>query len=287
MFMGLSILLGCGPAVAAAPFLENVVFATLGSRELKLDLYLPRDPQPGLPLVVYIHGGSWRAGDYKACAVSGLTEYGFAVASIDYRFSSEAVFPAQIHDCKAAVRWLRAHAAEYGIDPGRIAAAGDSAGGHLAALLGLTEGEADLEGAVGGHLGESSQVQAVVDYFGPMDFVLRSRNQPEKTEPPDSPVGGLLGCPAGKNPKLAQWASPAFHVTKKAPPLLILHGDKDGKVFLDQSERMVKEYQEAGVGGQVTLVIVPGAGHGDPQFFSGEYQKKVADFLALKLGARS
>lgn len=264
----------------AAPPSRDVVFASPDGHDLRLDLYLPEQAK-NPPLVVFIHGGGWRNNSYKKCLTPWLTDYGFAVASVGYRLSDVAKFPAQVHDCKAAVRWLRAHADQYGYDAARIGAAGTSAGGHLALMLGVSGGEAALEGEVGGNTDQSSRVQAVVDYFGPSDFVLRSRNQPAKTEKPDSPVRLLLGVAASRNEALARQASPAFHVTDDDPPLLILHGEKDKTVHLDQSQRMVEEYRRAGL--DATLLIVPGAGHGGAAHFTPTYRRQVAEFLRAHL----
>src|SRR5262249_6673062 len=143
-------------------------------QKLQLDLFVPTgDKKP--PLVVYIHGGSWLRGSRKKPPVHWLTEEGFALASISYRFSDRAVFPAQIHDVKAAVRWLRANQDKYGYDASRIGVCGTSAGGHLAVLLSTSGGVKELEGTIGGNLQQSSRVQAVVDWYGPADFILRSR----------------------------------------------------------------------------------------------------------------
>jgi len=264
----------------AEPPVRDVVFATVDSHELKLDLYLPKDVA-NPPLVVFVHGGGWRNNSYKKCLTPWLTEFGFAVASVSYRLTDKATFPAQIHDCKAAVRWLRAHADRYGYDSSRVGVAGTSAGGHLSLLLGVTGGDDRLEGEVGGNLDQSSRVQAVGDYYGPSDFVLRSKNQPTKTEKPDSPVRLLLGGPASENLEQARLASPAFHVTEDDPPLLIIHGEKDGTVKLNQSERMVEEYERAGL--DVTLQIVPGAGHGGREHFTPQYRKLVAQFFDAHL----
>jgi dipeptidyl aminopeptidase/acylaminoacyl peptidase len=162
--------------------------------------------------------------------------------------------------------------------------AGTSAGGHLALMLGVTGENKELEGDVGGNLDQSSRVQAIVDYFGPSDFLLRSRNQAKMTEPADSPVHLLLGVAASQDEKLARLASPAFHVTADDAPLLIIHGDKDTTVFLDQSERMVDEYRKLEL--DVTLEVVPGGGHGGNAHFTDEYRKKVAAFLEAHLGER-
>jgi acetyl esterase/lipase len=267
-------------APADAPSVADIVYAKVNDHELKLDLYMPKDVKKP-PLVVFIHGGGWKAGSYKSCSTSWLTERGFAVASISYRFSQVAVFPAQIHDCKGAVRWLRAHADEYGYDTTRIGAAGTSAGGHLVLLLGTTGGVAGYEGTVGGNLDQSSAVQAVADYFGPSDFILRSENQPIKTEDPKSTVFLLLGGPVKKNLELARFASPVFQVNAGDAPLLILHGDKDPTVHLDQSQRMVDVYRQAGL--EVALQVVPGAGHGGTAFFTPPLRETVASFFTKHL----
>lgn len=264
----------------ATPTIADIVFAKVGDHELKLDLYLPKDVKKP-PLVVFIHGGGWKAGSYKSCQTSWLTERGFAMASISYRFSQVAVFPAQIHDCKGAVRWLRAHADEYGYDTTRIGAAGTSAGGYLVLLLGTTGGVPEYEGTVGGNLGQSSAVQAVADYFGPSDFILRSENQPIKTEDPKSTVGQLLGGPVKKNLELARFASPVFQVNAGDAPLLIIHGDKDATVHLDQSQRMVDVYQKAGL--EVSMNVVPGAGHGGAAHFTPPLREAVASFFIKHL----
>jgi acetyl esterase/lipase len=196
---------------------------------------------------------------------------------VGYRLSQKAIFPAQIHDVKAAVRWLRAHAEDYGYDASRIGVAGTSAGGHLAALLGGSGGVEALEGTVGEHLEQSSRVQAIVDYYGPTDFVLRSQNQPKKTEDPRGSVYGLLGGKATERLDLARLASPAYHVSKDDPPLLIIHGDKDTTVCMDQSQRIADEYKRLGL--DVTLEVVPEGGHGRGPYFEGEYRKKVIEFL--------
>ncbi|WP_395735652.1 alpha/beta hydrolase fold domain-containing protein [Prosthecobacter sp.] len=263
-----------------APTHADIVYAKVNDHELKLDLYLPKDSKKP-PLVVFIHGGGWKAGSYKNCSTSWLTESGFAVASISYRLSQVAVFPAQIHDCKGAVRWLRAHAGEYGYDATRVGVAGTSAGGHLVLLLGTTGGVPEYEGNVGGNLDQSSAVQAVADYFGPSDFILRSENQPIKTEDPKSTVFLLLGGPVKKNLELARFASPVFQVSAGDAPLLIIHGDKDGTVHLDQSQRMVDVYQKAGL--EVALQVVPGGGHGGNAHFTPPLRDMVATFFTKHL----
>ena len=225
-------LVGGLSATAAEPTHQDIVFASPEGHDLKLDLYLPTKMDPKPPLVVFIHGGGWRNGSFKNCSVPWLTESGYAVASIGYRLTDVATYPAQVQDCKGAIRWLRAHAGEFGYDATRIGAVGTSAGGYLVAMLGTTGGESDLEGDVGGNTDQSSAVQAVVDYYGPTDFVARSKNQPKKTEVEGSPVRLLLGGPVSEKTELARQASPLNHVDAKDAPLLAIHGEKDTTVFI-------------------------------------------------------
>lgn len=245
------------PGVRAIRDLE---YARVGSRALQLDLYLPEKAEGPLPLVIWIHGGAWRAGSRSNCPAVPLVPRGYAVASISYRFSQEAVFPAQIHDCKAAVRWLRAHARDYSVDPNRFGVWGASAGGHLAALLGTSGGVQELEGDIGTP-GVSSRVQAVCDWFGPTDF-LRIGEHPSRIDhyAADSPESQLLGGPVLENREKAARASPITYVSRDDPPFLIMHGDQDPLVPYQQSELLHEALKKAGV--DSTLQIVKGAGHG-------------------------
>jgi acetyl esterase/lipase len=226
-----------------------------------LDFYLPEEVGAP-PLVLFIHGGGWKGGSRARCQLAWLAEEGYAVASIDYRLSDEALFPAQIHDCKGALRWLRdeVRQEEYGYNAERVVVAGTSAGGHLAALLGVTGGVEALEGSTAGVEGQSSRVQGIIDYFGPTDFILRSQHQPSKTDKAAGSVYKLLGGPVPEKQALARLASPAFHVSDDDPPLLILHGENDQTVYLRQSERLLKIYEEKGL--EVQLHVEPGGGHG-------------------------
>ncbi len=259
---------------------KDIEFASVDGQSLKLDLYLPAEPK-GSSLVVWIHGGGWRAGSKDACYISWLSQYGYTVASISYRFTDVAQFPAQLHDCKGAVRWLRAHAGEYGYQADRIGISGASAGGHLAALVGTTGGKKKLEGRVGGNLDQSSRVQAVADYFGATDFVLRSRTQPSRANEVGSVVYNLLGGGADEKVKLAKQASAAYHVSKDDPPLLIFHGDMDKTVLLDQSQAIEKVYKQAGL--PVTLHILASEGHGGSRFFVGDHATNLYLFLQTHL----
>lgn len=238
---------------------SDIEFAKPDGVALLLDLYLPEGIEKP-PLVMFIHGGGWKNGNRKGCKLTWAAEHGFAVASIEYRMSQEGVFPAQIYDCKGALRWLRAHADKYGYDASRVAVAGTSAGGHLALLMGTSGGVKELEGDVAGHRDQSSRVQGIVDYYGPSDFVARAKSHPEKSEVPSGTVYQLLGGKVTEHLELARLASPVTHVTPDDPPLLILHGSKDNTVKMDQPELMRDSYKAAGL--EVKMHVREGAGHG-------------------------
>ena len=232
-----------------------------GHERHKLDLYIPKSDKP-LPLVIWVHGGAWAGGNKDRHPALFLLGQGFAVASINYRLSQHARFPAQIEDCKAAVRWLRAHADKYNLDPKRFGAWGQSAGGHLVALLGTTGDVKDLEGTTG-HLDQSSRVQAVCDWCGPADFlaeVEQSRGTRLDRSRPNSPEAKLIGGELLQHAEKAKAASPVTYITKDDPPILIMHGDKDDIVPVAQSQGFALALQKAGV--PVKLHIVPGGGHG-------------------------
>ena len=264
-------------AAEPLPVQKNLEFANVEGHSLKLDLYLPAKSEASR-LVVWIHGGGWQAGSKEQCPISWLAEQGYTVASISYRLTDKAIFPAQIHDCKAAVRWLRANAEKFGYKTDSIAVAGSSAGGHLAALLGTSGDVKALEGTVGGNLEHSSRVSAVIDYYGATDFVLRSKTQPQRANAEGSIVYKLLGGGADKKVDLAKLASAVFHVTPDDPPFVVFHGDKDNKVLLDQSQRIQEVYAKAGL--PLTLHVLAGSGHGGQEFFSGKNRELVLKFLA-------
>jgi acetyl esterase/lipase len=260
----------------------------LGYRPLLLDLYLPPRAGVNLPVVLFLHGGGWALGDRKLTAPAfgdwdpgffdRIVAAGFAVASIDYRLTGEAVFPAQLHDAKAAVRWLRRHAAEYGFDGSRIVAWGTSAGGHLAALLGLTgdSGDPHLEGSVRepGPPGPpqpqtgppaSSAVAAVIDWYGPADLLALAPvtappgGGPTEHDSPRSPEGALIGAQVSTHPELAKAASPRSYVHAGAPPFQIKHGVADQGVPVGQSQALAAALADAGV--SVEAEWVDGADH--------------------------
>jgi acetyl esterase/lipase len=265
------------------------LFYVPGSHNPKqaLDLYIPKDHPPGkkLPLVIWVHGGGWSGGDKSENMWMQIAKGGFAAASINYRLTDEAQFPAQIFDVKAAVRWLRAHAAEYDIDPKRIGAWGASAGGHLVALLGTSDGTKELEGDEGNPK-FSSRVQAVCDYFGPTDFVnvLDQRERNTGKAPAEPLVDKLLGGSPTERPEQARLASPVTFVTRHAPPFLIVHGDQDPLVPFQQSEELAETLKKHGV--ECSLIVVRGGGHGG---FKGrpDLYPTVIDFFKNKLTAEN
>ncbi len=265
------------------------VYAETPRKKLLLDVYRPAKPKSdSLPLLVWIHGGAWRKGSKgDGKQVTPFVESGdYVGASINYRLSQEAIFPAQIHDCKAALRWLRAHADEYGFDPRRVGVWGSSAGGHLAALLGTSGGVRELEGDVGGNLRFSSRVQAVCDFFGPTDLLRMDAHSISDRmihNAPDSPESQLIGGPIQDHPDQAAKANPINYITPDDPPFLIVHGDRDPLVPFNQSELLHAALDHAGV--PSTLHKVVGGEHGNGgEFGSDALHQRVAAFFELRLG---
>jgi acetyl esterase/lipase len=243
---------------------KNLAYVTQGGPSQTLDLYAPKKAKQ-VPLIVWIHGGAFLFGSKEGFPVEPVPLHllleGYAVASINYRLSPEAVFPAQLEDCKAAIRWLRAHADEFGIDPNRIGVWGASAGGNLAALVGTTGEVSDFE--VGENLGYSSRVQAVCDFFGPTDFLQMDANRLSDGQihnAPDSPESKLVGGPIQDNPDKVRRVNPITYVTKNAPPFLIVHGTLDRLVPFNQSQLLVAALEAAGT--SVKFHPVEGGGHG-------------------------
>jgi acetyl esterase/lipase len=254
------------PGPGGSRVLLGVPYAALpGARPLELDLYLPAGDGPA-PVVVFLHGGGWRLGSRRSGgpAFPGSTLFdrvaqaGIAVASVDYRLSGEAVWPAQVHDAKAAVRWLRARAGELGVDPDRVAAWGESAGGHLAELVGLTAGDAALEGDVG-VTGPSSAVVAVAAWYAPSDLAGFAGDADADPADATTREAQLLGAPPAAVPERAAEASPVTHAAAGAPPFLLLHGRADRFVPCVQSERLAAALRAANA--DVELHTYEGADH--------------------------
>ena len=235
----------------------------------KLDLYVPKGDGP-FPLALWVHGGGWTGGSKEGNPFMHMLAKGYAVASTNYRFSQQAIFPAQIYDVKGAVRFLRANAKKYKLDPDHFGVGGASAGGHLVALLGTSGNVKELEGDVG-NKGVSSRVQCVVDIFGPTDLAKLSPATDAK-----SPINKLLGGSTEEKKELAALANPITHIDKDCPPFLILHGDSDKLVLLSQSEMLQEALTKAKIPSE--LIVVKGAGH-DGKVAGGENAVKIAAFF--------
>jgi len=276
------------PACDAANYdtFSNLAYAPHG--DALLDLLVPKNATSPPAVVVWVHGGGWQSGDKSDRAqAERLVCRGFALASIDYRLSSTSVFPAQLHDVKAAIRYLRANQSTWHVDGSRIAVFGSSAGGHLAALAGTSDGVAELEDPSLGNATVSSRVQAVVDWYGPtrladMDSQLLTQGCAAGTahhDAPDSPESHLLGCTLGAADcaDAARRADPTQYADASDPPTLLLHGTSDCTVPLAQSTLLE---DQLGTGGSCAVARrVTGAGHGGPQWTSPEVQEVTADFL--------
>ena len=240
---------------------RDLEYVTNGHARQKLDVFL-RATGSNWPLIVWVHGGAWLEGSKESPPALRFLRDGYAVASINYRLSQHAIFPAQIQDCKAAIRWLRANAKRFGYDAGHIGVWGGSAGGHLVALLGTSGGVKEFA-AVGANTNTSDRVQCVVDFFGPTDLTLMAKQAPADSaiehDAPNSPESKLLGGPVQQRQELARTANPITYVTSDDPPFLILHGDKDNVVPIGQSELLQAALKKAGV--DSTFFVVKGAGH--------------------------
>jgi len=268
--------------IPAAQIVHNVVYAEYGQRRLLLDLYLPpdRDPAVSLPAVIAVRGGAWREGDkeFFGYIAGQLAMQGFVSASIQYRTAKEAKFPAAVQDVKAAVRWMRAHAAEYGVNPDAIGAIGGSAGAHLVAMLATTAGTKALEGD-GGNPSVSSDVQAVVAMGGGYDLRFKDAVVPEVIEA----VRGFIGEPFDAN---VAAASPLTHVSRRSAPLLLLHSPNDPLAPYQQAVDMEQRYRREGASATLVPIDAPMHGFwGSPRYFP-ETSKRFVEFFRKTLKAR-
>jgi acetyl esterase/lipase len=256
---------------------RDIVYATAADRKLVLDIYLPQG-NTNPYLVVWIHGGAWHSGSKESPPLS-FVQSGYALASVDYRLSTEAKFPAPIHDIKASIRYLRANAADYGYNADKIIIAGSSAGGHLAALVGVTNNDKELEGDLGQFTETSSAVQAIIDYYGPANFTtILQQSTPHGVSVRGPAMALFLGQTVANAPELAKQASPALQVDTGDPPLLIFHGDQDIQVPINQSHELVGVYKRNNL--IVHLEVVHGGEHSDKPYFNPEYQRIAEQFLA-------
>jgi len=273
-----------GPgSVRVVPNLSYISDKNLPASESQLlDLYVPTKSYPLIPLVVFIHGGAWLQGDKSEAKDIALVlaQNGFAVASLNYRLSGQAQYPAQLQDCQRAIAFLRSKASEYGYSPDHIGVWGVSAGGHLAALLGTLSGDHNETGLT--DLEKASQVQAVCDWCGLTNLDTVQSQAGSRTridyDSADGPVAKLLGGLVSDKKELATEASPVNYVSKNDPPFLIVHGDIDDLVPFAQSEELAEKLRKAGV--PTKLVVVRGAGH---QLGSEQEIKRLIDFFKQTL----
>ena len=265
----------------------DICYATEGDAQLLLDLYRPR-MEGVVPVVLYLHGGGWARGDKRDHGrerLEALASHGIAVASVNYRLAPAHIYPAQLHDVKAAVRWLRASGAGRGLDADRLAIWGASAGGYLATMAGLTNGDPDLEGAVGDHGDVSSAVQAVVSWFSLFDFrntIRRSALEARIVPPPLAPTLFGVDVLDERDPRLAS-ANPARRIHDQAPPFLIMHGDNDHVVPASESLNLHSALSREGV--DTTLCLLGGLGHEDARFDSAANLAMLSAWLHDKLKA--
>ena len=272
---------------------KDIPYVPGGDEAQRLDLYLPEQPADHpLPLVVSIHGGGWKGGSKAWCPSAFMVAKGYAAASIEYRFSQKAVFPAQIQDCQAAIRWLRANSKKYNFDPDRIGVMGSSAGGHLSALVGTACGK-NAFAPIGGNEEQSDRVQAVCDYYGPTDFnsVMQQADADKnvrnifKFNTPSDPYSCLIGVSLGSDKQKGDAVSPVHYVSKDNPPILILHGTFDALVPLAQSEEFTAALKAQGV--EVLLQKLPGSGHGGPAFGKPAVSALIQNFFDKHLQGKN
>ena len=258
--------------------IANVEYSRPATGALLLDLYLPSTaPTKPLPVILWTHGGGWKNGSKENCPLTWLAAEGYAVVSLNYRLSWAARWPAQMDDARAAIRWLRTNAAQYGLDPARFAISGGSSGGNLASIVGTAPA------ATGETV--SSRVGAVIDFYGASDMLTMPVNVPGpgKTEADLATSNGakLLGGTVRDRPELARQVSPLHNITKDDPPFLIIHGDKDDQVPLVQSERLHARLREVGVPSELHVLV--GAGHGGKAFDTPEVRGWIRAFLGRSL----
>lgn len=265
--------------------LRDIPYAGTDNPRQKLDLYLPKErkTEKPLPVIVFIHGGGWRAGDKGngASQVSRFVQSGqYAGVSVGYRLTDEAHWPAQIHDCKAAIRWIKAHAKEHHLDATKIGVWGTSAGGHLVSFLGTSGDVKSLEGSLGKHLDQDSRVACVVNFFGPENFLtmVRQPSTIDRSHGKDYPEALLLGGPVQEKEAVAREASPVTHVSEGDAPFFTAHGTQDPLVPYAQAEEIHAALKKAGV--PSLLQEMTNAAHG---FRSPLLDERVQQFFDLHL----
>ena len=255
---------------------KNLVYAETDNKKLQLDIYKPKNQKEPY-LIVWVHGGAWHSGS-KENPPLGLLPYGYALASVDFRASTEKPFPANVHDIKAAIRFLRANASKYGYKSEKIIIWGGSSGGHLAALVATTNNDSILEGSLGNYTSTSSSVQACLDFYGPTNFLtILNQSNPHGLNVRLPALAILLGKPLEQVTELAKSASPFYQVDATDPPIFIVHGEQDVQVPINQSIELLSAYKSKNL--KVQIEFVPNAGHTDPIYYKKDMMEKVVKFL--------
>lgn len=261
--------------------LLNVEFAKVGDISLKLDVYLPTEIEEPT-LIVWVHGGAWRRGSKENPSILPMVEKGYAVASVGYRLTPVAPFPANVHDIKAAIRYLRANAELYGFKKDGFVISGASAGGHLAALVGVSNGQAELEGDVGTHLDVSSDIVAIVDFYGASNLTtILNQSTPHGLSVRVPALELLIGGHPDDLPKIAKLASPVYHVDENDPPLLLIHGDQDPQMPINQAHELHGAYKSKDL--PVDFEVIYGSAHGGKAFYDEERMALVDYFLRSRM----
>jgi acetyl esterase/lipase len=269
--------------MAAEPrVLRDVEYARAPEQALLLDLYLPEKTATPPPLLIYVHGGAWRSGTKTDVPIDPLLKKGFAIASVEYRLTPVAPFPANIHDLKSSIRFLRAKATDYGYDPKRFIIVGSSAGGHLAALVGVSNGHKELEGKLGEFTNQPSDVQAIVSLYGASNLqTILKQSSSRGLEVRVPALQLLLGGQPDDKPALAKLASPVAHVDKNDPPLLLIHGDQDSQMPIQQSYELQEAYEKLKL--PVQFEVIHGGVHGGVEFYDEKRMSLVEKFLRKHL----
>lgn len=272
------------PGTGTFTTIEALEYANVDGKPLLLDLRIPDGPGP-YPVIIYLHSGAWISGDRTGGAALRQAARGYAVANIDYRLAPQYTWPAQVEDAKAAIRWVRANAARFKLDPDRVGIFGASAGAHIGAVAGMSGGVASLEGLHLGNAQFSSRVKAVVDFYGPTDLLKL-----EDQKLPCIPLNGnadymppslLMGCPIQQCKEKTATANPITYITPDDPPFLIMHGLLDCLVPFGQSVLLHVALEEKGVSS--TLILIPAGEHGGNKFDEQKYKEMVSEFLDRNL----
>lgn len=269
-------------ALPNTQLIRNIPYVANGHQLQNFDLYIPKNAKKPMPVLLWIHGGAWEGGLKKWIDPAYLLNSGYAIASIDYRFSNTAIFPAQVQDCNEAIYFIWKNAEKYNLDRTKFIIGGGSAGGHLSSLIGLSANNKMADFYNGIAKSKDIKFKAILDFYGPADLnVVHGKATTMDYDSENSALTRLLGFATLDRPDIAKKASPVTYIDKNDPPILILHGDADDIVPFWESRQFHSWLKLAGV--KTELIKLAGAGHGGDAFASAETQKKVNDFLTEAL----